>query len=188
MCYSRGSQSVNKQLIYHRPAKVACLRVSGPYCTSVPTAWGAMRSWALDRKLYAKVKRAFGMSLDDPSMTDERDIRYIACLEFYPDAVGCRHSDRARAIFEKTIPGGVYATFAHEGDHVGIGKKFSQIRREWIAKAHLAIDIERPFLEIYNTAGRKTDSANYSATLAVPVMTPDCRPIELNEKQREDVA
>ncbi len=179
---------MNKQLIYHRPTKVACLRVSGPYCTSVPTAWGAMRSWALDRKLYPKVKRAFGMSLDDPSMTDERDIRYIACLEFFADAAGCRYSDRSRAIYQKTIPGGVYATFAHAGDHAEIGRKFSQIRREWVANAHLAIDMNRPFLEIYDTAGRKTDSANYGATLAVPVMTPDCRPIQLDKRQCEDVA
>ena len=168
-----------KQLVYHRPARVACLRVNGPYRMSVPTAWGAMRSWTQDRNLYAKVKRAYGLSLDDPTTTDERDIRYIACVEYFADAQSCKHSDRSRAVFEHVIEGGVYATFPHHGDHAQIGRKFSQIRRQWVADAHLSIDPARAFLEIYDTAGRQLDSSNYKATLAVPVITADHRPIDL---------
>ena len=172
---------MNKRLIYHKPAKVACLRVNGPYCTSVPTAWGAMRSWALDRNLYSKVKRAIGLSLDDPTKTDPRDIRYIACLDFYSEVAPSLRSDRARAVFEYEIPGGVYATFAHHGDLAEIGEKFSQIRREWVVKADLAIDASRPFLEIYDTAGRQLHRSNYDATLAVPVITSDHSPITAEE-------
>lgn len=155
------------KLKYHQPAPVASFCTRGPYQLSAPLAWEKMRNFVRDRDLREQVTRAIGFYMDDPTDVAADQIRYTACIDLGANPP----YDRAQNVVQDIFPGGVYASVKFEGDTSDVGKVLSRIKNEWLPKQAVSLDINRPFLEIYDTSNSMSYHGYLSAELGIPVLT-----------------
>jgi len=152
---------------YHRPAPIASFCTQGPYQISAPLAWEQMRLFVREHDLRTKVIRAIGYYMDDPADVASEHIRYTACID-----VGANPPcDPAQAIHEEMFPGGVYASLDYKGETSGVGRVFSQLKRQWLPSQPVELDSKRPFLEIYDTSNSLSYHGDFAAELGIPVLT-----------------
>lgn len=60
----------------------------GPYGPGLGRAWGTLMRWAGPRGLLDPGARTYGVSWDNPEVTDGNKLRYDACLEVPPGTAG----------------------------------------------------------------------------------------------------
>ncbi|MFB9324812.1 GyrI-like domain-containing protein [Paenibacillus aurantiacus] len=72
-------------------------------------AWGTLGVWAERHRIFPPEQQFMGISLDDPSVTDEYACRYLACVTV-PDAIRLAGCGDPQVAFQ-TLPGGLYARY-----------------------------------------------------------------------------
>jgi AraC family transcriptional regulator len=132
---------VNVQVIDRAPVTVAYLRHLGPYGASIERFWGeTVYPWLVTHQLLGQPR--YGISHDDPSLTDPAQCRYDACAEVPAGFVP------AGAALKTTIDGGRYAVLGFKGTSDEIGAAWSALLRDWLPGSGLQLD-NRPCFEYY---------------------------------------
>jgi AraC family transcriptional regulator len=159
---SAKETAMNVRLIDREPTHVAYLRYTGPVGIAIGTFWmGTVAPWMGTNNLYGRDR--FGISLDDPSITRDKNIRYDACVASPEGETLTGNPQR------KVIPGGRYAAMHFKGTGAAIGVAWDALLRDWLPQSGLQLD-SRPFFEHYPPGGEYDPKTGaFSCDLCVPV-------------------
>ncbi len=149
-------------LIDREPVHIAYMRHVGPYGQSVGAFWQReVRPWLQSHRLLGAPR--YGMSHDDPSITDPARCRYDAAAEVPPDFVA------SGPVQTTVIPGGRCASLPFCGTSEQIYAACQALLRPWLAGSGLQLDA-RPCFEFY-APGSTYDAATgaFSCDIVVPV-------------------
>ena len=153
---------MNVTIVDRQPALVAYQRYTGPYGEPISRYWQeTMYPWLRENSLLGQPR--YGISHDDPSITDADRCRYDACVEIPSDFV-----PRGRAL-TATIPGGRYAILHFRGTVAKIGEAWNSLLRDWLPSSGLQLDA-RPCFEHYPTNARHDpETGVFECNICIPV-------------------
>ncbi len=153
---------MNVKIIDRPPVHVAYLRHVGIFGPAIGMFWmNIVAPWMATNNLYGRDR--FGISLDDPDVTNPAQCRYDACVAS-PEGETLS-GDPGR----KVIPGGKYATLPFDGTGAEIGAAWDALLRDWLPSSGLQLDA-RPFFEHYPVDGRyDPNTGRFSCNICVPV-------------------
>ena len=153
---------MNVTLVDRAPVDVVYQRYTGPYGPDVGRFWfEQVAPWMAANGLMGRVR--YGVSHDDPDITDGDKCRYDACIEVAPGTVLSGQPMRT------TLAGGRYACTRFEGTVETINDAWRALLRGWLPGSGLQLDA-RPFLEHY-PLGSSYDPATgvFDCELCIPV-------------------
>lgn len=131
---------MNIDIAERAPARVACLRYTGPVGEPLGRFWrNTVAPWLADLDLVDCPR--YGVSIDDPTNTPPEQCRYDACVALPP---GLTLPDIELA----TIAGGRYAVAFFKGTSAQVGSAWTAFFSGAIARG-LARDPARPLFEHY---------------------------------------
>jgi AraC family transcriptional regulator len=151
------------QLIDREPVRIAYRRHIGPYGAPIHAFWmNEVAPWMQTHQLHQRPR--YGISHDDPSITDPAQCRYDAAVEvdaaFVPGG----------GAFIATVPGGRYASMPFFGDSQAIGAAWQSLLRDWLAGSGLQLDA-RPCFEYYAPDARyEPETGRFGCDIVIPVM------------------
>lgn len=149
-------------LIDMAPTHVAYFRYTGPYGPPVSKFWmDLVAPWIAENNLFGEVR--YGISQDDPTITEPHKCRYDACVAVEPSQVLSGQPLRT------ALPGGRYACTAFRGTVEQIDAAWNGMLSLWMPDSGLQLDA-RPLLEHY-PVGSKFDpeTGAFECNLCVPV-------------------
>lgn len=139
-------------------------REQGRYSDAAPKAWGRIMKFAYSNRLMNNDVRLFGLSHDDPSVTDPEHIRYDACLDLQADISG------QEGLFEQKISAGRYAVFLHKGSYEGLVNVYSYAFNQWLPESRYKLRDGQTCFEIYlNRDPRRTKPENLRTEIYIPL-------------------
>lgn len=124
------------------PMPVLFVRRTGPYAQAAAQAFGVLCQFAGPRGLLGPTTRVIGISHDDPHVTEEARFRYDACVTVESEV------DAEGEVGRKTITGGRYAVFLHEGAYEGLQATYEGIFSAWLPGSEEKLR-EEPSFEVY---------------------------------------
>jgi AraC family transcriptional regulator len=131
---------VNIDIVERAPARVACLRYTGPIGEPLGRFWrGTVSPWLAEHDLMDCPR--YGVSVDDPTHTPPEKCRYDACVELPP---GLTPHD----VVLSTIAGGRYAVSCFKGTAAQIGTGWTAFFTNAVVRG-LVRDESRPLFEHY---------------------------------------
>jgi len=142
--------------------EVAYLRHVGPYGAQIGSFWiEHVAPWMQANGLQNAGR--YGISHDDPSVTEALKCRYDACVEVPADLVLTGHAQRA------VLPGGRYAVLQFRGNPETISTAWTYLLRDWLPSSGLQMD-SRPCFEYYppERAGEQS-LKSFSCQICIPV-------------------
>jgi AraC family transcriptional regulator len=129
------------KLIEREPTRVAYMRHTGPYGEAISRFWQQqVAPWMATDGLMGSAR--YGISHDEPSITDAAQCRYDACVE-----VDAGYMPSGRALLT-TLPGGRYAVMPFKGNTAQVFVAWRQLLGEWLPSSRLQLD-NRPCFEHY---------------------------------------
>jgi AraC family transcriptional regulator len=154
--------AMDVKLIERQPTRVAYMRYTGPYGEPVSRFWmQEVAPWMATDGLMNRAR--YGISHDDPSVTDPKQCRYDACVEVEDGFV-----PSGRALLT-TLPGGRYAVTPFRGDGAQIFVAWRQLLGEWLPSSRLQLDA-RPCFEHYPvTASHDATTGMFECEICIPV-------------------
>lgn len=152
------------QLIDRAPTRIAYRRHVGPYGAPIHAFWmNEVAPWIQTHGLHRQPR--YGISHDDPSITDAALCRYDAAVEVPTDFVP------GAGAFVTTLPGGRYASMPFFGTSQEIGAAWQGLLRDWLAGSGLQLDA-RPCFEYYAPDARyEPETGRFGCDIVVPVMS-----------------
>jgi AraC family transcriptional regulator len=151
------------QLIDRKPTRVAYLRHTGPYGASVGRFYGTDVAPWLQRHGWMGRER-FGISQDDPSVTEPAQCRYDACVTLPADF------QPPRGMLTTTLQGGRYAVLAFEGTTDAIAAAWQHLCRNWLPE-HSLQPGNGPGFEHYPPGSRyDPDTGVFDCGICIPVV------------------
>jgi len=144
------------------PQRIAYIRHTGPYGEPIFRFWmQQVAPWMATDGLMGEAR--YGISHDDPSITDPASCRCDACVEV-PE--GCTPSGSA---LTTTLPGGRYAVMPFKGTGAQVPAAWTQILRDWLPSSRLPLD-NRPCFE-HDPLGSTFDAASgvFDCRICIPV-------------------
>jgi AraC family transcriptional regulator len=150
------------QLIDRQPVRVAYRRHVGPYGPPIHAFWmNEVAPWMQANNLFERPR--YGISHDDPSITEPSQCRYDAAVE-----VDAAFTPGAGA-FVTTLPGGRYASMPFFGTSEDIATAWQRLLRDWLASSGLQLDA-RPCFEFYAPAAPyDAASGRFGCDIVIPV-------------------
>jgi AraC family transcriptional regulator len=140
------------------------VRRYGNYTQSPWTAWQAMISFINENHLDRSKMRYFGISHDDPQVTNEDKLRYDAAI-LVPQG-GKEKGEVGRQV----LKGGKYAIFTHLGSYYGLEEAFNRIFLKWLPDSKETFDESRiVFCEYFNIEYVKTNPEKLVTKLYIPL-------------------
>jgi AraC family transcriptional regulator len=155
-------EPMNVTLVDRPPVEVVYRRYTGPYGPEVGRFWfEQVAPWMTANGLMGRPR--YGVSHDDPDITDRDKCRYDACVEVAPDVIVGGQPMRT------ALAGGRYACTRFEGTVETINDAWRRLLRGWLPGSGLQLDT-RPFLEHY-PLGSTYDPATgvFDCELCIPV-------------------
>jgi AraC family transcriptional regulator len=149
-------------LIDREPVTVAYLRHTGPYGVPIGKFWGeTVAPWMVRNRLIGQAR--YGISHDDPSVTDPERCRYDACAEL-PASI-----TPAEKLLTTTLPGGRYAVLHFSGTAATIVDAWNRLLRDWLPDSSLQLDA-RPCFEYYPTSAKYDPKTGvFECDICIPV-------------------
>jgi AraC family transcriptional regulator len=156
------SLALDVKLLERPAARVAYLRHVGPYGTPVARFWQQqVAPWMATDGLMGQAR--YGISHDDPSITEPAQCRYDACV-----AVGEAYQPSGRALIT-TLAGGRYASMPFAGTEADIVVAWSRLLGQWLPSSRLQLDL-RPCFEFYPaTSCHDPTTGVFHCELCIPV-------------------
>jgi AraC family transcriptional regulator len=154
--------AMDVKLIERAPVRIAYMRHLGPYGEPIARFWmEEVAPWMATEGLMGRAR--YGISHDEPSVTDPAQCRYDACVE-----VDDGYTPSGRALVT-TLPGGRYAVMPFKGTGAEVFVAWRRLLGEWLPASRLQLDM-RPCFEHY-PAGSSYDAASgaFSCELCIPV-------------------
>lgn len=153
-------------LVYLRPSRIAFVRATGPYETSIPDAWAQLNDWINRNGYGGLVHRGYGMCRDNPMRVDPATCRYDACIELLP-----QFDERAaRELNVATLPGGSYARRRYSGPYAALRAELAGIHASFEPSAGLKLDDRRPLVAIYLENPSRVEAQDLRADICIPVV------------------
>jgi AraC family transcriptional regulator len=154
--------TLNVKLVDRRPATVAYLRHIGPYGEPISDFWqNTVYPWMVTNNLLGQPR--YGVSHDDPAITEPGKLRYDACVEVPEGFVGAGQHQMT------TIPGGKYAVAPYKGTVEAIGDTWAALLRDWLPASGMQLD-SRPFFEYYSRDSTfDPRTGEFTCELCIPV-------------------
>ncbi len=137
---------MNVEIVQREEQRVAFVRHIGPY-EEVGTAWEKLVQFAGPRGLMRN--QAFGLSHDDPEVTDAGKLRYDACIIANDD------TQPEGEVGVQTVPGGTYAQFRHTGSYNGLSTTYAAFFDQWLPDSGYEVG-KIPSIEQYLNDPRNT--------------------------------
>jgi AraC family transcriptional regulator len=150
------------KLIDRTPQRVAYMRHVGPYGEPISRFWmQQVAPWMAADGLMGQAR--YGISHDDPSITEPAQCRYDACVEVASD-----YTPSAAALIT-TLPGGRYAVMPFKGTSEQVFLAWTRVLRDWLPASQLQLD-NRPCFEYY-PVGSSYDPATgvFECQICIPV-------------------
>jgi len=143
--------------------KVFYVRKTGPYKKAAEEAWGAIMKFTYSNRLMSKNSQCFGISYDDPHVTEADKLRYDACVTIDEDI------EPEGEVGVQTIEGGRYAVFLHKGPYEKFQETYDWIFKTWLPESGKTLrDI--PCYEKYlNRDPRRTKPENLRTEIFIPI-------------------
>ena len=151
------------KLIERTSQRVAYMRHVGPYGEPISRFWiQEVAPWMAADGLMGRAR--YGISHDDPSITDPAQCRYDACVEVAAD-----YKPSAPRVLITTLPGGRYAVLPFKGTDQEVFRAWTHMLRDWLPASALQLD-NRPCFEYY-PPGSSYDPATgvFDCQICVPV-------------------
>ena len=150
------------KIVDREPVHVAYLRYTGPVGPGIGAFWmETVAPWMGTNNLYGRDR--YGISLDDPSVSNPAKCRYDACVASPEGEVLTGNPQR------KVIPGGKYAALPFKGTSAQIGAAWDALLRDWLPTSGMQLDA-RPFFEHYPPDGHMDpETGAFSCDICVPV-------------------
>ncbi len=150
------------QLKSLEPVEIAYLRYVGPYGAPIANFWiKQVAPWMKANGLMSAGR--YGISHDDPSVTNAQKCRYDACVEAPANMVLSGHAQRL------VLPGGRYATLEFKGSPEAVGDAWTRLLRDWLPSSGLQMD-NRPCFEYYPPDRADEQSAQeFACEICIPV-------------------
>jgi len=159
------SLTMDVNIVEQDEINIICARATGTYAQAAPIAWQAIMSFAYGNRHMKPEVRSFGVSHDNPSVTDAGNIRYDAGLDLDPSIDISGHNELHR----HSIPAGRYAVFHHKGCYTTFPEAYHYIFHQWFASSGETLRDEPPF-EIYrNRDPRRTKPENLRTDIYLPL-------------------
>ena len=117
-----------------KPIEVYVIRYMGEY-ELVNIAWDKIISFATQHKLFNRDFSAFGITYDNPNVTNNEKLRYDVCITKTKDIALEENSE----IYTKTLAGGRYAIFLHKGNPKGLIDVFNSIFGKWLYESDIKL-------------------------------------------------
>jgi AraC family transcriptional regulator len=154
---------MNVKLLNRKSVSVAYLRHVGPYGEPISRFWrNTYYPWAITNNLLNQAR--YGISYDDPSITEAEQCRYDACAEVEANFVV------SGGALKTTIPGGKYAVLGFKGTAAQVNEAWSALLRDWLPSSGLQLDA-RPCFEYYPTdATYDPQTGAFECELCIPVV------------------
>ncbi len=141
------------------------IRRCGNYTQSSSEAWQAMIRFMEDNHLDRMKIRHFGISHDDPAVTDEGKLRYDAAIAA-PQGI-----KEKGEVGRQILKGGRYAIFTHLGSYDKLAETFNRIFLKWLPQSQETFDETRPvFCEYLKMEYIRTDPEKLVTKLYIPLV------------------
>jgi len=147
-----------------KTVKVLRVRKRGGYADSAAEAWGTLMPFMYGKRLMGADIQRFGVSHDDPTVTDPDNIRYDACVSCDQDV-----TPEGEICWDK-VDGGLYAVFKHEGAYENLGDTYQQIFQYWLPESGYQLRDAPLFDKYLNRDPRKTKPENLKTEIHIPVL------------------
>jgi AraC family transcriptional regulator len=159
----KRSIDMKSEIVNFEETTVIGARAYGPYAQAAPEAWGQIMKFAYSNKLMKKGVRMFGISHDDPNVTEPNNIRYDACVDI--DA----NIENEGNLRKLTVSGGKYAKFIHKGPYENFQLTYTYIFNDWLPESNYKLR-DYPCFEIYlNKDPRRTKPENLISEIYIPI-------------------
>ncbi len=145
------------------PIEVYFVRKTGPYGESAGAAFGALMPFVYGNRLITPASRCFGISWDDPSITQPDKVRYDAAT-----TVEIEHP-LSGEVERKSIEGGRYAVFLHKGPYENLFKTYDSIYSKWLPESGETLRDLPPVEEYLNRDPRRTKPENLRTHIRIPL-------------------
>lgn len=140
------------------------IRRLGKYTESASQAWISMHSFIDQNHLERNKIRYFGISHDDPRVTNENKLRYDACILLQ------KKIKPQGDVGQQILKGGKYAIFTHKGAYESLDETFDRIFLKWLPDCKDNFDEGRPcFEEYFNIEFAKTDPSKLVTKIYIPL-------------------
>ena len=107
----------------------------------------------------------FGIAHDNPTITEEDKIRFDACISRDDPTVQPQGEVQV-----KTIEGGAYAVFLHEGAYENLGTTYDAIG-DWIVESGTGVRDVPKFEKYLNRDPKRTQPENLRTEIYLPIVT-----------------
>jgi len=167
----KGSTMMTPEMVTLAPIEVLYVRKEGAYMKSAAEAWQVLMRFAYEQKikqgkeLMGESAMTFGIAHDNPTITEEDKIRFDACISWDDPTVQPQGEVQA-----KTIEGGEYAVFLHEGAYENLGTTYDTIG-DWIIESGVELRDASKFEKYLNRDPRRTKPENLRTEIYLPIMT-----------------
>ncbi len=134
----------NKEIVY--------VRTTGEYGKeNFDKAWKELSNYVKENRLFYLEIESFGISYDDPSVTEVEKCRYEACFTINQPI------NPKGNIGVKTIKGGKFAVFSYKGDYDNWGVIYDYIFDQWLINSTYELR-NQPVMEKYLSTNQKIEN------------------------------
>jgi len=165
----KGKFMLDVEFIEIDDIEVLSVRGVGPYIKAAPYAAEILMKFAYTQKikfkknLMGKEARCFGISHDDPNITDDDKIRCDMCITWDDKSVKPEGE-----VVSNMIKGGKYARILHKGPYENLTHTYESITT-WIIENEITLR-NVPFFEEYlNRDPRRTKPENLRTLIHIPI-------------------
>lgn len=141
--------------------KVIYIQAIGDY-NNVGIAWERLCNFAGPKGLLGPDTSMFGLSHDDPDVTETSKLRYDACI------VIDKAIQPMGEVGVKTVKGGDYAVFLHKGPYSNLKNSYNDIFRNWLPQSNRELGDAAP-MEIYLNDHEKTKPEDLLTEICIPL-------------------
>lgn len=145
------------------PIPVYYVRSTGPYAEAAEASFGALMPFLYGNKLTNQDIRCFGISHDDPNVTEAEKLRFDAAA-----TVEVEHPVEGE-VQRKNIEGGRYASFLHKGAYENLGETYDTIFSQWLPDSGEQLRDAPVFEEYLNRDPRNTKPENLRTLIYLPL-------------------
>ena len=156
-------KSLQPKIRVENPKKVIYARALGNYNENAEKAWKLIGEFAHRKKLFGFKTEFFGISYDDPKITETEKLRYDACMTITKDI------PPEGEIGVQEIPGGKYAVFLHIGPYDKLESSYDTIFGKWLPESGLELR-DTSCIEKYLNSPDSTRPEKLRTEIYIPVI------------------
>jgi len=143
--------------------EVIYINITGEYGNeNYQKAWAELGNFIKENKLFSLNIESFGISYDDPKVTEKENCRFDACLTIH-QAIKPHGK-----IGVKKIEGGKFAVFSYKGSYDNWGEVYDIIYDEWLI--YSAYDLRNvPVMEKYLNSPLQSEANELNIEIYLPI-------------------